>query len=473
MNERKQKDDKLFYLLMNKKKMKASKEARDKSLLVFQDGLNDRADLSKMGSKRRKFLQKVVGSSAAVVVAGIAGLLFLSTDKLEGDRDEGRNAEIIEQENIDSQQNEESTEEHSNEENLNLLHKVLNRPSFDLSDINAMKSKRIFNEMLAVYLPDGWTIEEEEGEQKHSIQMIGSQGERMNLVLFTEDYSQEVFDAQLQELSANLTKAEEISIPVELFVSSITMDHEIPFPYPNVFPFDIEGAKLSAFFDEDNNKFRELYISELFGYPMIYTSELPLDDVESWTLPLSFFTYMEIVDSPFTIHGSEGALHPEYKRPVEKSVALKVGAFGVQQIDVELYGNNELGMSSYLPSNTDIQRIDHEYFTEWRFTEPNVSENSFYSFGKLKDGFPLEKGKEIMFEALNIDLSYYQDLDGDEPYHFSYQSGMDGEFIDGHFQLFEISGEWYYLQKHADRNDYNGGVYMERLEMFIDSIEWY
>lgn len=470
MNRRKQKDDPIRNSL-SKERMKAPNDAREKSLLAFQDGLNQ-ARLQKPEKKGHKFRQRVIGITASAVAVGIAGVLVLSTGVLE---DSNSDVTVTTDQPSDREvllPDEENAIEMQDNEPKDLLEMLLNRPSFDYDDINGMPTSSIFNDELNVYLPSDWTIEETKGRDAHSIQMSGADGEQMNLLLFDEIYSQEAFDTHLQELTANYVEAEEVSVPIAKFIEEIRLSHQISFPYENVFPFEIESAEITAFFDEEEGKFMELYISELFGHPMIFTSELSLDDTESWMLPIRFFTFMQ-VNYPHTIHGSVGELHPEFNRPIEKSVLLQVGAIGVEEVDVELYENDELNMTSYLPRGTEVERIEHDQFIEWRFTEPNVSENSFYAFGKLKNGFPLENRKEIMFEGLNIDLAYSDNTEGENSNHFSYQSERDEEFFDGYIELFEAGGEWYYKQKHADRHDYNGGVYIQRLDLFIDSMEWH
>ncbi|WP_087973483.1 hypothetical protein [Oceanobacillus rekensis] len=468
MNKRKQKEDPFLDSLSNER-MEASNEAREKSLLAFQDGLNQ-ADLRKTKSKRRKLRQRVIGISQTAVVLVIAWVLVLSTGILGDSKSDVTTDQGIDG-NVAHQEEENAIDGQNNEPNYS-LETIWNRPPFDYDDLNGVSTSSIFNNNLEVYLPRDWTIEETEGDGAYSIHMSGENGEQMNLLLFNEDYNQEVFDTHLQELTASFAKAEEVSVPVDVFINEIQLSHQLSFPHENVFPFEIENAEITAFFDEENGKFMELYVSELFGHPMIFTSELSLDDPESWMLPIRFFTFMQ-ANYPYTIHGSEGDLHLKFNRPIGKSVLLPVGAMGVEEVDVELYENDDLNMTSYLPRNTEVERIEHGQFTEWRFTEPNVSENSFYAFGKLKDGFPLENRKEIMFEALNIDLSYSDNSEGVNSYHYSYQSGMDEEFFDGYFELFETGGEWYYKHKHADREDYNGGVYTQRLDLFIDSMEWH
>ncbi|MDV2682910.1 hypothetical protein RYX56_00835 [Alkalihalophilus lindianensis] len=85
-----------------------------------------------------------------------------------------------------------------------------------------------------------------------------------------------------------------------------------------------------------------------------------------------------------------------------------------------------------------------------------------------------ESAEKTVLRTIHMDevleLINYQANTG---YGYGYYSGMEDEFIDGYVQLFESPNGWYYHHKHADKEDYNGGVYTQRLRMFIDSIEWH
>ena len=465
------KEGELLESLRNQKRVRVSEEIRQRSLLAFQNGLKDGERQRKRSKKTRNYGRKIPGIIAGTAATGIAVLLFLNTGLIDNDRSgAGGTVEIGSKENkgIESDGIKSNVHEVSAE---NLLDKALNRPTFNHNDLNSMPTQKIFNEKLEVHLPSSWTVSETEGDNVFQIQMTGNNDEQMKLLLFDKAHAQEAFDTRIQELIVDFEEAEETAVPADELVENISMNHEVFFPYQNVVSFDKENTEITAFYNDESGQFMEMYVSELFGYPMIFTSEFPYDNDDSWNNSIIFFTFMYAGNPPLDIHGSEGEIHPDYKRPVEKDVILQVGASGVEQVEVELYENDELGLTSYLPKNTDIQRIEHDYFMEWRFTEPNVSENSFYAFGKLKEGFPIEKAKEIMFESHDIDLSYYTETDGPIPHHYSYNDA--DAFIDGYIQLFEANGEWYYEHKHADRHDYNGGVYIQRLNMFVDSIEWY
>ncbi|WP_332631860.1 hypothetical protein [Halalkalibacter flavus] len=472
MNNRNRHEEELRYIMQQREKVKASKDARDKSLLAFQDGLKDISNRSKKELKRKKLRQRVIGSVATVVAAGIAGLLIINFTVLQDDTQDDLPTHIVPDVVDDEKKGGESIDLQHTEENPDLLLKILERPTFDFDDLNAMNTTSIYNDTFSVYLPRDWFVEEEQEEEFYSVHVNGPASEELNLLLFDVNAEEELIEEKIQELTADFTQTGETTVPLDLLINEMRMNFQVSFPFREVLPFDQENTRMYAFIDDDTGRFLEVYVSQLFGHPMIYTADFPLDDKESWSISWLIFSQMR-VGMPYIFPGSEGDIHQEYQRPLEQTVLLQVGAIGFEEVQLELYVNEEAGITSYLPKDTKIERIEHDYFIEWRFSDPAVSANSFYSFGKLKDGFPIEQGKEIMFDAFNIDLSYHEDLGGGIPHHYAYYSGMDEEFIDGYFELFELSGEWFYKHKHADREDYNGGVFMQRLDTFIGSLEKY
>ncbi|GAE24930.1 hypothetical protein JCM9140_896 [Halalkalibacter wakoensis JCM 9140] len=461
-------DDELRTILKQKQKVKISKQVREKSLQSFQEGLNQldkgRSLTRKKNHKKRR--SQLIGGIATLTAAGIAGLLIANTNFLEDEVVPANPTDYEEEirggETVQIQQNEEEDA---------LLEEIFDRPTFDYDDLNGMRTNNIYNDTFSVYLPSGWSIEESHVEDEHFIQVTGNEGQTMNLSLFDESVTEEVLEERKQEALAAFAHLNQVDVPPDRLIEHMRMNFTISFPYKEVFPFSMESTEMFAFFDEDEGKFIEIYVSELFGQSMIYTAQYPLHTKESWTASWLFFTYLGTVGESYTY--GEGERHPDYERPTEKKALLRIGAFGYEEIHLELFEIEELRITSYIPTDISVEQMEHDYFTEWRFFNPEVSEKSFYSFGKLKEGFPLDRGKEIMFETFGIDPSYHEDLGGGTPHHYAYYSGMDDAFIDGSIELFEQSGEWYYKHKHADREDYNGGVFMQRLQLFIDSLEWH
>ncbi|MFV8828462.1 hypothetical protein [Alkalihalobacterium sp. APHAB7] len=473
MNERKQRDEELSYIMKHKERMKAPKAAREKSLHAFQDGLKEAGDLQKTIQKRQKLHQLVIGSTATVAAAGIAGLLIFNTTFLQDEKPlDERDIIIGGGESREIQPEEHLVVQKPAIESDFSVEAVLDRPSFDHDDLNRMGGYPIFNNTFTAKLPSSWTVTEKREDGVHSVNMTGQNSESMKLLLFNETVSKDQFNDEIQKVTSQFEHMDQITLAPEVLIEELRFNNRVSFPHKEVFPFEIENARISVYIDEEAGRFIELYASQLFGYPFIYTAEFPLDNWDSSNLSWIFLTNLT-VDTPFTIPGTVGAPHPEYGRSLEKSVVLMVGAMGYEQVDMKLFEVEELKMTGYLPRSTDVEKIEHQHFTEWRFTEPGVSNNSFYSFGKLKESFKIDQGKEIMFDAFNIDLAYEEDLGGGASRHYAYVSHMDEEFMDGHFQLFEQSGQWYYKHKHADREDYNGGVYFQRLDYFINSLEWH
>ena len=476
MNKYNEKKDEWFEPLKEKMQVHVSKEASEKSLLAFQKGLKGAESKREKRGKARYYRAKVTGMIAGTVAVGIAALLIINTE-LIGNNQPGKNGNNDVQHGIGENRDREPDEAKTNIQKAvseeDILKKALNRPAFTAEDLNGMPAHQIFNEKLEVNLPPGWTVAETEDADKVHTQMTGSEGEQMNLLLFTGAADKETFDTHINEWMADFKTTEEISVSADELIERISEDHLFPLPYDSGVPFNKENAEMTVFFNEDNGRIMEIYVSELFGYPMIFTSEFLYDDVASWNNSIIFFTYMFPAHLPFDIQGSAGEIHPVYERPIEKEVMLRVGAIGAERVEVELFESDELGLTSYLPKNMDKERIEHDYFVEWRFTERDVPGESLIAFGKLKDGFPLDQAIEIMFGAHGIDLSHYIPSEPDAPLSnfYSYQDYSDG-YIDGYFHLFEAEGEWYYKHYHGEFSEYNGGVYSQRLDMFMESIEW-
>ncbi|MCE7794439.1 hypothetical protein K8O68_18825 [Salipaludibacillus sp. CUR1] len=470
MTKRQTSRDELIQLMKKRNQIKPSEEARQKSLQAFRNGLNQ--NISK-GKNKQKLTnrQRIIGSAMTVSAAGIAALILLNYDFMPGEMplDSG-NGESSEQESRTPLNNEER-EETGNlnldeiKENPQVLERVLNRKSIDIEDLNEMDIYSIYNGNLSVSLPDGWSVNEDYTEDVHSIIFTGPDSEEMSLYLYENDLNENLYEQQLDDILSDMSMTEATTVSPDYIENfEILRFHE-------EFPFDYEKTEMYSFIDEETGRFKELYLSELFGHPMIYTMNVPLNDEESWPLSWVFFSQM-FVSKPFTVDGSEGEIQSEYERPTEKTVILSIGARMFEEFEIELYDIGELGLTSYRPIGTEVERVEHDQFVEWRFTDTDVSKNSFYSFGKLNEGFPVDQGKEIMFEAFEIDLAYHEDLGGGSQYHFSYYSGRGNDFYDGYIEFLEIDNEWYYKHAHSDREDNNGVLFNVWLDLFIDHLEW-
>ncbi|WP_416147515.1 hypothetical protein ACM26V_14910 [Salipaludibacillus sp. HK11] len=478
MNHHKYKDEEFRHIMKQKEAVKASTDAREKSLLTFQDGLKDIIPRQKRKHYRKKLRQRFFVTFGSVAAVGIASLIFINYDFVQDDGllDSGEDENNGEESFIETVEDE--NEEKQNiiledvEENEALVERILDRPYFDLNDLNTMSRRQIQNEAFSIYLPYEWSIEEEEEDNIHSTHMTGPDSERIDFILFDRDVSQEQIADNIEETISEITQTEETTVSPEIFNDEFIMKNQIPTVFSSMFPFDYEKTEMYAFIDEESGRFTELYISELFGQPMIYKLDVPLEDKESWTLSWKFFPRMGLTKTPYIIQGTEGELHSQLDRPLEKTVILLEGAASFHEADIELYEIEELGLTSYLPLNIEDERIEHEHFIEFRFTDKDFSENSFYSFGKLKEDFPLEDGKDIMFDAFNIDQAHHEDLGGGGMYGYGYYDGSRHYDIEGYIQLLEISDNWYYKHHHSEREDNNGVMYNTWLDMFTEFIEW-
>ncbi|SER57146.1 hypothetical protein [Salipaludibacillus aurantiacus] len=464
-------DGELIQLMKKRKQIKPSEEARQKSLQAFRNGLNQNTSKDKNTQKLTN-RQRIIGAATTVSAAGIAALILLNYDFMPGDLPLDSGTE----ERTNTPLNEER-EEAGNinldeiKENPQVLERVLNRQSIDIEDLNEMDIHHIYNENLSVSLPDGWSVNEDYTEDIHSIIFTGPESEEMSLYLYENDLNESLYEEQLDDILSDMSMTESTTVSPDYFKEKFRHDFQISSNFPQWFPFDYEKTEMYSFIDEENGRFKELYLSELFGHPMIYTMDVPLDDEESWPLSWVFFSQM-LVSSPYTVPGSEGEIHSKYERSSDKTVILSIGARMFEEFKIELYDIGELGLTSYRPIGTEVERVEHDQFVEWRFTDTDVSKNSFYSFGKLNEEFPVDQGKEIMFEAFDIDLAYHEDLGGGSEHHFSYYSGSGKDFYDGYIKFLEIDDAWYYKHAHSDREDNNGVLFNVWLNLFIDHLEW-
>lgn len=478
MNNHKYEDEELQYIMKQKETMKASTKAREKSLLTFQDGLEDVIPKQKKKHHRKKLRQRFFVTFGSVAAVGIASLIFINYDfvqdggLLDSGQDENDGEETFNETVEDENEKKQDIILEDVEENEALVERILDRPFFDLNDLNKMRRHKIQNDKFTIYLPDEWSIEEEEEEHVYSTHMTGPDSERMDFILFDGDVSQEKVTNKIEDTISEITRTEETTVSSEIFNDEFTMKNQIRSVFSTMFPFDKEKTEMYAFIDEEAGRFTELYISELFGQPMLYKLVVPLEDKESWALSWKFFPQMFVHKTPYTFQGTDGELHPQFDRPLEKTVLLNEGVASFRETDIELYEIEELGITSYIPVNIEDERIEHEHFIEFRFTDEDFSKNSFYSFGKLKEDFPLEDGKETMFNAFNIDQAHLEDLGGGNGYGYGYYDGSGDYDIEGYIQLFEVSDNWYYKHHHSEREDNNGINYNRWLDMFTEFIEW-
>lgn len=458
-----------FYGIWKQSQTEVSKETSKKSLSAFQEGLKDAEGEVKKIKNKQKPRRKLPGVIGGTVVAGLTLFLIINSGLMNVVQESGNEEEerLIGEEVDEEPQDDIDVEEVGSEE---LLEKALNRPSYDYTVTNAMSSESIFNNKLDVFLPREWKVFETNESDDNYIQMMGENNEQMKMIMY-EKQDEEVMNDQIDELINQFGATDEVSVPIEKLIEKMTLNRNFNSYYENIFPFDIENIGLQIFYNEDSNQVMELYVSTLFGYPFIYTSEFNIKDVDSWNNSIILFTTMISHERSLDLHGTYGELHPIHERPISKEVLLVLGAIGMEEVEVELYENDELGLTSYLTKTTEVERIEHVEFVEWRFTEPDIPGDSFISFGKLKAGFVINNAVQTMFSAHGIDTSLYTPSESGAPLSnfFAYH----GQYLDGYFHLIEVDGEWYYSHYHGEYSVYNGGTYSERLDLFMNSIEWY
>lgn len=476
-NEKRQEDQDLREIMKQRKAINASKAAREKSLQAFQQGFEEAAKDKKKKQKRLQLRQRVMGSLATVTAAAVAGLLLFNTNFL--------------QEHIFNWDETEKVEETTDpidllelELNEDIVNTIMDRPFFQHVELSDMRHWRIFNSQMSIPLPVGWSSDEVEEDGVFNITITGSDTEKLTLMLFTEEPAREEFDSILAEHLANWSYTDATIIPPDRMKGEFNYLMEVLPYYKDTFSFDTGTAAMYGFIDEEEGRFRELYVSKLYGMPMIYTSEYPLDNNQSWNHSWLIFSRMS-VNEFFPVRGSEGEHHPDYNLPVKKTVmATEQGYF--REMDIELVVIEELGVTSYLTNGTDVTRFENDHLTSWRFTEPLVSRNSFTSFGKLTENIPIYLRREILFDAYGIELGMeHEDEVTEDSAIFRYPGYMQifdpndnmdsygGTYSSsGYFELFEHDGDWYYRHLHRAETDTSPRVFTN-MELFLRYLEWY
>ncbi|MCD8508468.1 MAG: hypothetical protein LRY73_00165 [Bacillus sp. (in: Bacteria)] len=476
MSNKKSQDEhgqELRQLLKQRKTVDVPKEVREKSLKAFQQGLKDGRNDQIKEQKRQKLRQQVVGGLATVTAAAVAGLLlfqsnFLTENILNWDEP----VPIEETDPVDLQDID------VNEEVLDWL---MDRPSTNSEDLTNMRHWRFINNELSVPLPVGWTLDEEEDNGIFTLKIAGSNTEELTLIMFPEGVERDAFDLQLEKLMSNWSYTEATIIPNRLLTGEYNYTMGPMTFYENIFAFNTDTAALYGFIDEDTGRVRELYLSTLFGMPMIYTADYPIDYPEVWNQSWLIFSKMT-VNEFFTVRGREGEIHPDYQLPVKKMI-MKTENGQYKEMEIDLLVLEEIGFTSYMPTGSQIDTKEHETFVEWRFTHPSVSENSFFALGKLKDSFPLEKRKEVLFEAFGIEEDNYKET-GMNPNMYYYENSSyydpyaeddtneDVKQIDGFFEFFEQDGTWYFIHEHVVYESINDRKPFE-IETFLRYMEWH
>lgn len=452
-----------IYEIWKQSQTEVSKEASDKSLSAFQEGLKGVEGEYKKRRKIQKPRRKLPGIIGGTVVAALTFLLIFNTGLLNTNEESA------------TEESEKVIPEEVEEENIaeELMEKALNRPHKVVGLSDRLPTHGIFNQKLDIQLPDEWKVFETKESDDIYTQMTSLNNEKMKLIMFQNLDDMENMNARVDELIHQFEATEEVTLPIKELTNRLKEKYIYSSIYRDIFPFEQESVELRVLYNETNNSVMEIYVSKLFGYPMIFTSEFNFDSDMSWINSVLFFSQMMPNGMEQDINGSIGELDEFHRRPLEKEVLLSIGAIGTEQVEVELYDNEELGLTSYITKTTEVERVEYEYFVEWKFTEPDVPEGSFISIGKLKEDFPMNNAAETLLSASGIDMSFYEEREHEIPDSHYIEYNDNDNYMNGHFELFEVDGEWYYSRHHGDFRIYNGGTYYQRQKLLMESIEWY
>ncbi|GAB3802636.1 hypothetical protein [Virgibacillus kimchii] len=473
MKKKNKEDQDLKNIFEKKHLIKAPKVAHEKSLVAFQQGLES----SKMTKPANpKFKRQLFASIGSAAVIGIMVILLLDTD-LFANNDPSSTpsppAADVEEETVEEvEENMEQSGQpiHLNDigEDEEFINEVLERPIFDANSYSP--NLQSFDNAFVLDLPTNWSMEETTEDDHLNVYLSGDETEQIQIILFNKEQTDGALIDYAEELLSNYNHTDQTIVPSSSIIEKITQEPLSFNRYEMLFPFNIEEAQVYAFKNEDIGRYYEIFIAEFFNRQMIYVADLPLDNKETWQTSWEMLASLAPEEMPYLML-DETEMHPTYARPVEGEAIVHLGALRIDSIDIELYVNEELGMTSYIESGTETEKIDEDVYTEWRFYDRRFSDFSFYSYGMVKEGFPLDQGYQPIFNTFGMDPALYNEKDGAIPHHYNYGNNSGGNNYNGYIEFFEVEGNWYFERVHEDYQDYNGGIFHERMRLLKNEAE--
>ncbi|MFA1822340.1 hypothetical protein ACDX78_19620 [Virgibacillus oceani] len=481
MKKKNDENQELKKIIKQKSLIKAPKEAHQKSLRTFQKGMETNKMTKPSNSKINRQLLASIATSAAVI--GIMIVLLLDTDLFANnepsstpsppaaDVEEDVEEEIEEEVEENAEQSSQPIHLKDIGEDGEFINEVLERPIFDAMEYHPRYQSFDENQFV-LDLPSNWSMEETTEEDNLNVHLSGDETEQIQIILFDEDQTNEAIIDYAEELLSSYNQTDQTIVPSSSIIEKITQEPLSFNRYEMLFPFNIEEAQVYAFKNEDIGRYYELFVAELFNRQMIYVSDLPLDNKDTWQTSWEMLASLAPEETPLLIL-DETEMHPTYDRPLQGEAIVAKGALSIDTVDLELYVNEELGMTSYFESTTETDKIDDDLYTEWRFYDKRYSDYSFYSYGMLKEGFPLDQGYQLIFETFDMDPATYEEMDGAIPYHYSYGNNANGNNYNGYIEFFEVEDSWYFVRVHEDYQDYNGGIFHERMRLLKNEAEYF
>ncbi|MGN7313085.1 hypothetical protein ACTHQ4_18515 [Alkalicoccobacillus gibsonii] len=418
--------------------------AYTKSLNAFKQGMQDGAE-----PKPKSRGAYIASSLGAAALLGLIIFTFLPvTDNQEQPADEENQVEKVE--DVMEEKAVDLDEIGVNEE---LLSEVVERDQYELGEVGG-GDQPFHHDELQVFVPDDWEMSRSDDVFVNGTKTIltGFGGVQQTILIFEDEASSEEMNQAKEELLSDITYTKATEIPMDWLTYLFEEEHQLGIEfhffsrYENRFAIELDDTtKMYTLLNENDRRLYDYVEADLFGKKLILLTDI--NSTHSSKLASTYVTLSAITPSS-EIDVAYGPYEREYGRRSSITILTGMPRYGFTEL---LLYEHELGFTSYLEEGTEVEKIERNGFTEWKFVHEKNGNNSYYSFGKLDPSVSIEDAKETLINGYEFDPQYVEGASHVSFYHILRQ-GQANEMLRT-FELVQKQGDWYYIFTQADNQE--------------------
>lgn len=436
--------------------------AYTKSLNAFKQGMQDGAE-----PKPKSRGAYIASSLGAAALLGLIIFTFLPvTDNQEQPADEENQVEKVEE--VNEEKAVDLDEIGVNEE---LLSEVVERDQYELSEVvesdqnelsdggsSGGTDRDFHHHELQVFVPSDWELSKNSDAYENGSKTVltGFGGVRQTILIFEKEAPSEEINQAKEELLSDIMYTKATEVPMDwlkyLFEEDqLGFEFSIYSKYKNRFAIELDNTTtMYTLLNENNRRLYDYVEADLFGRKLILLTDI--NSTHSSKLASTYITLSTIAPSSMTHGGDMVAAYGPYENKYGRrsSITILTGMPTYDFTELLLY-EHELGFTSYLEEGTEVERIERNGFTEWKFVHEKNGNNSYYSFGKLDPSVSIEDAKETLINGYEFDPQYVEGASHVSFYHILRQ-GQANEMLRT-FELVQKQGDWYYIFTQADNRE--------------------
>ncbi|MEY8750143.1 hypothetical protein [Alkalicoccobacillus gibsonii] len=434
-----------------------SDQTYQKSFHAFKQGLAEAPS-----RKNKPYLLAGLSLTGAAIAAT---LLFVSTMDAPSPNGQGDAPYILE----DEKQDENSVPD--------ILEKVEFQDEFAKEAIergpyflSPQQPETIHHNEFSISTNDDWEIKEQEIPKGTKTTLIGPNSQELT-VLLLDDPQTDQASVEIETFLNEHPYTSSTELPIEQ-VREYVIDARVLLSFDDTqFRFD-DQAYMYSFKNDETNRLFDIFSSEMYGKRLILFTDFPLDEPDIWAQAYFFMTRVYPAESTYVLSTSEEK--GEDGRALTKDVFT--ASFGVsssyyRRTTVEWYENKELGFSTYIPQNAQVEKVVHNGMMEWIVDVPEEGP-SFYSFGKIDQTIAFNDIKDLFISEYKIDEKSVS-KENENPFTFNYYTDEQGS---GYVNLVEFKGSWYFIHRHNSSEevpeDSEIREFMGMPSYFLDELVW-